>query len=297
MTARTAVDPSVRTHPTDPRQRLLAALPVTEHRLRLAGIPTAVQEGGEGPPVILLHGPGESALWWMRVIPSLAATNRVIVPDLPGHGASETGDGDLDPARVLAWLDTLLGATCEEAPVLVGHLLGGAIAARYAAGHGDRLRHLVLVDALGLAKFRPSLPFAFRLIRFLMRPSARTYDKFLPQCMHDADGLENAMGADWEPFLAYNLDRAQAPGPRAALQTLMKKVGVPRIPPAELERIMVPTTLIWGRHDRAIKLRVAEEASERYGWPLRVIEDARDAPSIEQPAAFVAALRGALTGA
>ena len=64
-------------------------MPVTERRLQLAGISTAVLEGGDGPPVMLLHGPSGYAAHWMRVIPELVATHRVIAPDLPGHGASE----------------------------------------------------------------------------------------------------------------------------------------------------------------------------------------------------------------
>ena len=45
----------------------------------------------------------------------------------------------------------------------------------------------------------------------------------------------------------------------------------------------MPTTLIWGRHDLATPLRVAEAASARYGWPLHVIEDAADDPPVERP--------------
>ena len=53
------------------RERLLAGIPVTERRLQLAGVSTAVLEGGDGPPIVLLHGPGEFAAKWMRVIPDL----------------------------------------------------------------------------------------------------------------------------------------------------------------------------------------------------------------------------------
>jgi pimeloyl-ACP methyl ester carboxylesterase len=74
----------------DARRRLLADMPVTERRLLLAGISTAVLDGGDGPPVVLLHGPMANATHWMGIIPRLGATHRVIVPDLPGHGASET---------------------------------------------------------------------------------------------------------------------------------------------------------------------------------------------------------------
>ena len=50
------------------RERVLAELPVTERRLQVAGISSAVLEGGDGPPVILLHGPGEFAALWGQVI-------------------------------------------------------------------------------------------------------------------------------------------------------------------------------------------------------------------------------------
>ena len=54
----------------------------------LAGVSTAVLEGGDGPPMLLLHGPGEFAAGWLPVFPDLVPTHRVIAPDLPGHGAS-----------------------------------------------------------------------------------------------------------------------------------------------------------------------------------------------------------------
>ena len=102
------------------------------------------------------------------------------------------------------------------------------------------------------------------------------------------------MGERWEAFEAYTLDRARAPSGKAAHRVLMRELAVPAIPPAELARIAVPTTLIWGRHDPVMRLRVAEAASARYGWPLHVIEHAGDDPRIEQPEAFLRALRAAV---
>jgi pimeloyl-ACP methyl ester carboxylesterase len=66
------------------------------------------------------------------------------------------------------------------------------------------------------------------------------------------------------------------------------------IPRDILARIKVPTALIWGRHDLQTRLRVAENASARYGWELHVIEGARDDPFFEQPAAALRALRDSL---
>jgi pimeloyl-ACP methyl ester carboxylesterase len=101
------------------------------------------------------------------------------------------------------------------------------------------------------------------------------------------------MGERWEAIAAYALDRFRTPAVRAAMRRLMRPLAS-AIPPHDLARITVPTTLIWGRHDRGVQLNVARLASERYGWALHVIEDARDDPAIEQPQAFLEALRTAL---
>ena len=275
------------------RERLLAGVPLSEHRLELAGMRTALLEGGDGPPIVLLHGPGEFAARWLRVAPELVTTHRVIAPDLPGHGASELGELTPGAGRVLEWLDELIERTCSTPPVIVGHLLGGAIAARFAARNGERLSKLVLVDTFGLKPLRPSPTFALALIRFLARPSESSYERFMGQCLFDRDSVREQMDDRWEPLRAYSLDRARAPRVKSAMRLFMRELGVPAIAPEDLARIAVPTRLVWGRHDRANRLRVAEAASARFGWPLTVIENAADDPPMEQPAAFVRALRAA----
>jgi pimeloyl-ACP methyl ester carboxylesterase len=92
----------------------------------------------------------------------------------------------------------------------------------------------------------------------------------------------------------YALDRARTPSVKAALHKLMPQFGVPAIPSEDLARIAIPTSLVWGPHDRQVRLRIAEAASSRYGWPLHVIEKAADDPAIEQPEAFLRPLHIAL---
>jgi FAD binding domain/Berberine and berberine like len=106
--------------------------------------------------------------------------------------------------------------------------------------------------------------------------------------------MRERMGDRWRAFAAYNVDRALTPSVMTALGALLERFGMPAIPEGELERIAVPTALIWGRHDLATPLAVAEAASGRYGWPLHVIEDCADDPPVEQPQACAAALRRAL---
>jgi len=276
------------------REQLLAALPVQERRMNLAGIPTAVLEGGDGPPIILLHGPGEFALTWLRVIPDLVGTHRVIVPDLPGHGASLMGDEPLNADRVFAWLNELIDRTCPSPPALAGHLLGGAIGARLAITDSNRLSHLILVDTFGLRFLRPRPMFALTLIGFMVRPSDRSRDRFFRQCFVDMDRLRQELGESWEPLMTLGLQGAASPYQKLALRSLMPQLGLHAIPPTDLSRISIPTALVWGRQDRQTPLHVAERASARFGWPLYVIEDAADDPAFEQPEPFLRVLRAAL---
>jgi pimeloyl-ACP methyl ester carboxylesterase len=276
----------------DLRERLLAGLPVTERRLAVAGVSTAVLEGGHGPPVVFLQA--EFAAVWMRVIPELVRTHRVVAPDLPGLGASHASNGPPQVDTVLTWVGELIEQTCPTPPVLVGKGAGGAIAARFAVDHSDQLQALVLVDTYGLARYRPAPGMALTFAGVLLRPTKRGLERgFRNYCFVDLDGVRGEMGERWEAIAAYALDRFRTPAVRAAMRRLMRPLAS-AIPPHDLVRITVPTTLIWGRHDRGVRLNVARLASDRYGWALHVIEDARDDPAIEQPQAFLEALRAAL---
>jgi pimeloyl-ACP methyl ester carboxylesterase len=279
------------------RDRLLAGLPVDDSRLELAGIATAVLEGGAGPPVVLLHGPGEFSAVWGRAIPELATSHRVIVPDLPGHGASGLPDGRLDLDRVLAWLNELIERTCDRPPTVAGHLMGGAIALRFAANRPDRVRSLVLVDTFGLSWNLPKLRFAVPLAAFIVRPTEHTRDRFLDKCFVDFDGLREQVGDQWDAFSAQALEWARTKTSKATLRSLMSEFGLRPIPAADLAQITTPTSLIWGRHDLQTPLRVAQAASAKYDWPLHVIDGARDDPFFEQPAAALRALRAELAAA
>jgi pimeloyl-ACP methyl ester carboxylesterase len=271
------------------REELLDATPVTERRLMLAGISTAVLVGGDGPPIVLLHGPGEFAFTWLRVAPELVKTNRLIIPDLPGHGATLPGKAPLDTDRVLSWLGELIEQTCPSPAYLVGHLLGGAIGARFAIAHSEELRGLVLVDTFGLCPLRPSPLFTLTLIHFLARPTAGSRDRFFRQCFVNMKRLEGELGTLWQPLMMLALEGANSPVQKAALRSMLPQFGWRAIPGEELARISVPTTLIWGRHDRQTRLAVAQRASVRFGWPLHVIEDAADDPAFEQPEAVLEA--------
>jgi len=284
------MDTKLETTASGARDRLLAGIPVRERRLDLAGVSTFLLEGGDGPPLVLLHGPGAYAAAWQRVLPALAESYSVVAPDLPGHGASTT-DGPLDDDRVIAWLDELIARVCPAPPLIVGQLVGGAIALRYAAAYPERVDRLVLVVPFGLAPFEPPPAFGAVLSDFLSGPADDTHDALWDECVHDLDALCGDPAVRWASMKAYTLDRVRTPSVAAAVNGMIEHFGMPAIPDETLESVAVPTSLIWGRRDSVVPLAVGRSASARFGWPLHVIENAGNEPALEEPNAFVEALR------
>jgi pimeloyl-ACP methyl ester carboxylesterase len=270
-----------------PRERMLAGLPVTERRLDLAGTATAVVEAGDGPPLVLLHGGIEcGGPIWAPVVARLAQRHHVVVPDLPGLGESEPVER-LDPATFAAWFSALLRMTCDRPPALVAHSLGGSLAARLATEHGELLERLVVYGAPGVGRYRMPLGLRVTAIRFALRPSERNAERFDRLAFFDLDRMRREDAAWFAAFSMDTMARARVPHVKRTMRRLIA-LGTKPVP--DLERISVPTTLLWGRHDRFVPLGLAERASARMAWPLRVVDAAGHAPHVEQPDAFVEAL-------
>ncbi|HEX2375196.1 MAG TPA: alpha/beta fold hydrolase [Actinomycetota bacterium] len=213
------------------RRQLLAGAPVTERRLELAGVSTAVLEGGDGPPVVLLHGQGGWAGVWLPAAAALVRTHQVVAPDLPGLGASRATEGPPGAETALLWLAELIDRTCPTPPVLVGASLGGSIAARFAAAHSDRLAGLVLIGMGGLVgKVRLPPGLLLALVRHSLRPSERTALGMLRQVSVDVDRARRRMGERWAPFRAYSLELSRTPSARQANRRLLGELGLPQDP-------------------------------------------------------------------
>ena len=183
------------------RERLLRGLPVQERRLDVNGVATVVLEGGQGPPLVLLHGgiPSGGA-YWAPVIPRLAERHRLVVPDVPGLGESEPV-ARLDPAVFANWFAALLRLTCQERPALFAHSLLGSLAARFAAQLGDLLRRLVLWGTPGIGPYRIPLGLLVTAPRFDLRPSDRNQKRFTRWAFLDP---ERTRQHDPEWFDAFN---------------------------------------------------------------------------------------------
>lgn len=107
---------------------------------------------GDGTPVVLIHGFGSDHAAWLFNHEALAEGRVVYALDLPGHGGSAKSVSDGSVAGLAAAVVAFLDAVEVKKAHLVGHSLGGAIAARIAETHPDRVASLTLVAPAGLAE-------------------------------------------------------------------------------------------------------------------------------------------------
>ena len=275
------------------REQLLDGLPLMERRARVAGATTSILEGGDGPPLILLHGGIEcGGAVWAPVVTRLAGSHRLIIPDVPGLGESEPLPR-LDHPAFARWLVELMSLTTPERPTLVAHSLVGTLAARFASEHGDQLERLVIYGTPGIGRYRMPLGLRVVAIRFAIRPSESNAERFQRFAFFNLDEARSRASGWFRAFSDYTRARAGLPHVKRTMRQLIGGC-TKQIADAELRRIPIATELLWGSHDRFVPLSLGEATSARLDWPLRVIDRTGHVPHIERPEAFLAALSPAL---
>ena len=121
-----------------------------------ARIAFAEHGNAASPALVLVHGITESREAWAPVVPALAEHWRVVAVDLRGHGESERR-APYDPVTLASDVHAVVGALGLEAPLVVGHSLGGVVVSAY-AGLGFTSRGIIDVDQpLALGEFQAAL--------------------------------------------------------------------------------------------------------------------------------------------
>jgi len=105
-------------------------------------------DGGERPPVVLIHGVGADGTSWDQRAPGLSPDVRVLRLDLRGHGRSGHIDGALTLDDFVRDVIDVLDACAVPAADIVGFSLGGMIAQGIALQHAERVRRLILLSAV-----------------------------------------------------------------------------------------------------------------------------------------------------
>lgn len=229
--------------------------------------------GGDAAPVLLLHGFGADLNSWMFIQPVLAEGRRVVALDLPGHGGSSrdvgVGDAAVLSQAVLGFLVAL-----DPGPVhLVGHSMGGAIAAMLAAGHPELVRSLTLIAPAGLG---PDINTAF-IDGFVRASRRKDAAEVLQLLVHDPALVSRTMVEDVLRFK--RLD-----GVTAALDTIARAWfagGRQTVDlTATIAGLALPVQVIWGRDDKIIPVAHADAVAP--GVPMHVLEAAGHLPHMEK---------------
>jgi pimeloyl-ACP methyl ester carboxylesterase len=209
---------------------------IARGQMTVHGIETEVLLGGEGDPIVLVHGM-RSLTEAARFPALLTAYGSVTAPSCPGFGGS-TRPRDFESTYDLAhWLRAVLDAVPGERVTLVGLSFGGWLAAEVAAQGYSRLARLVLVDAVGIKisdrQTADILDVFNRSPAEVRRAAFHDPDRFAP----DFDAMEDAAivrhARDWEALCLYAWHPYMY-NPRLAFW---------------LRRISVPTLVLWGEHD------------------------------------------------
>jgi pimeloyl-ACP methyl ester carboxylesterase len=252
----------------------------TSTKISVRGCNIGLMRGGAGRPLLFLHGAGGGANW-LPFMSDLATRHDVIVPEHPGFGASDTPDWlDTIPDLANFYLDFLdqLGLNDVD---LVGHSLGGWIAAELAARNTRRLASLTLVCAAGIhVKGVPQID------TFLSNDERRIRDMFHDQKYAD-ETLRHAQRPELEDVNLKNRT--------ITAKLIWQPRGYDPHLHKWLHRIDVPTLLLWGDDDRLFPKEYAAAYQHLIpGSGVSIIPECGHIPQVEQRAAFVAALEGFL---
>jgi pimeloyl-ACP methyl ester carboxylesterase len=254
--------------------------------------------GGDGPPLVLVHGLAGAAANWLELTSRLGRGHRLIVPELPGHGGSSPLpaapglDAYADRVRLVAAHEDALPAA------IVGHSLGGLVALRLALRHPDDVRAVVLAAAAGISSATRQAEFWVALFG-LARPTKAVAP--LRRVLGRRPRLRAPVFSRIEVADPYSLSPRMVEGFLAAarLHTDVLSAGRAMVrddPRADLDRVRCPCLVLWGARDRQVPIGDAFDYARRLRAPCRTIADCGHLLIGERPDAVACAIESFLDG-
>lgn len=207
--------------------------------------------GGQGDPLVIIHGGGDGAMSWRKNAEELSKNYSVYIPDLPGFGHSQSASDKFNLPEYVAFIEDFSHTLGIERFHLIGHSIGGGIALHYALKSPQKVKGLVLVSSwcLGLE--------AALWVRLLSHPA-------LCRSLGEA-GIAVLKGVKWLVRLFYAPFRFANPVTRVKMdvgKTMITFRGQTTVLQDRLCELTVPTLLVWGAGDRIVPAAHAYIAAE-----------------------------------
>jgi pimeloyl-ACP methyl ester carboxylesterase len=276
----------------------MSAKPVrlSERFVEAKGVRMRYLVGGEGPPLVLVHGLAGAAANWLELTPRLGRSHRLIVPELPGHGGSAPLpaapgiDAYADRVRLVAAHEGALPAA------FVGHSMGGLVALRLALRHPDDVRSVVLAAAAGISSATRWAEFWVAVFG-LTRPAKAVAP--LRHLLGRRPRLRAPVFSRVEVSDPYALSPRMVEGFLAASRLHSDVIGAGRAlvrddPRADLDGVRCPCLVLWGARDRQVPIGDAFEYARRLHAPCRTIADCGHLLIGERPDAVADAIESFL---
>ena len=240
------------------------AAPIPESQAYPAGTPFRAQyrtiegarlrliDSGSGTPVVFIHGLGASMYGWRHQFPAaLGAGYRVVAFDNLGFGFSDKPAHGYSNAAYARLVATLLDSLGIASAVLVGHSMGGAIAAEVALAYPERVRGMVLIGAAGYGMRWPG---ALKIARWPLLGAVAT--AFRSRWI--IGRLLRSTFLDPHKVTEADVDQYYAPVPDPryprALRSILREFRFDTLG-GRLAALHAPTLILWGDGDRWVSVR------------------------------------------
>ncbi len=261
--------------------------------------------GGEGDPVVMVHGLGGNALNWMDVGPGLAESHHAVALDLAGFGRTPLFNRSATVGANAELVTKFIERLFDEPVTLIGNSMGGHITVLVAADHPELVRRAILVDPAipGVHVRRPDRGMVAVMAALSVPGLAETVlDRRVRSV--GAEGLVRQtlalVAADpsrlsdqiVDAHLRLTREREQlGPQNNRAFVQATRSIGLRMADPRFWQRarkVKAPVLVIHGELDRVIPLAAARELVHRIPeWKLKVLEGVGHVPMMETPALFL----------
>ena len=251
---------------------------MNERWIKIGKTKTRYLESGNGKDrhVLFIHGLGSAADRWMNIPDMLSSDFHSIAIDLPGFGESEKFkdvDYDIEFFRefVISFLDEL--SIPLEQTHIIGHSLGGYIASEIVLQKAAK--QLVLIDSSGM--LTQTTPILDEYQEAASHPNPENVRKAFEKMVADPVRIPDALVDGF-------IRRIGMPNAKHAFESTLKHSTTTQVGLERLQKINIPTLIIWGVHDKVIPLEHSKFFKDSIADSrLEIIDDAGHAPFAEKP--------------